>query len=702
GRNDLRSRLGQLLRERRIVSVVGPAGTGKTRLVLEVGGDLLPFFRDGVWRIDLRSAGDLDAVARACAEALGVAEERDRDLLDSVASFLETRAALLILDACERAGGAAARAAAVLTSAPEVRVLATSREPLQVTGEQTLRLGPLATRAERGGLSEAAHLLVERIRARDPGQAIDDDRATAIDAICASLDGSPLALELVAPRVRALPLQSIARQLENRFRALSERAGDGRARLQMLRETLEWSLELLAPAERRLFERLSQFAEGLERSAALAVCAGEGLEAGEIPLLLGPLLDASLVDELADASDGGSSRYVVSRALREFAAEMRRPGDQSQVQQRFLEWALALAENAADGSPEGMGRLLREQDNLEAALETGHRLELHEPVARLTAALTPFWIRRGRWREGLAWAERAERLAPLDRRVRAPLLIALGALLRASDPTRAEGVLREGLALAVQSDDRVLPIEALHQLAALARDRGDFAGTESLLREQIAQLGELDDPLRRFRAETELATLLLQDGRAEQAVAALRMRLAEAETRGWRFDRARLSNNLAVGLIELGQHAEALRMASAGADLFRELGSLEGVAHLMSTAGLALMRGGDPMQARRHFIEVGRIALEVGASPLAPEALDRLAALEIEDGRERAGARYLYAADALYARIGHERERADRALRESLQVRLDARLDADTLARIQVDAMMQARNVLSEAVGTST
>ena len=187
-----------------------------------------------------------------------------------------------------------------------------------------------------------------------------------------------------------------------------------------------------------------------------------------------------------------------------------------------------------------------------------------------------------------------------------------------------------------------------------------------------------------------------------QAVAALRERMVESEARGWRFDRARLSNNLAVGLIELGEHAEALRMATAGADLFRELGSLEGVAHLMSTAGLALMRGGDPMQARRHFVEVGRIAMETGASHLELEALDRLAALEIESGRERAGARYLYAADALYARIGYERERADRALRESLQARLDARIDQETLARIKVDAMMQARAVLSEAIGVTT
>lgn len=697
GRDDERTRLGQLLRERRIVSVVGAPGVGKTRLAFEVAGDLLAFYRDGVWRVDLASAGDVESVARACADVLGVAEERGRALLDSVATFLETRTALLILDACERATPAAARVAATLSGAPEVRVLATSREPLQVTGEQVLRLEPLATRDERRPLPEAAHLLVERIRAHDPHRALDDGAASAIDSICASLDGAPLALELVASRSRVMPLEQIASQLESRFRALLERAGDARARQQMLRETIEWSLELLSPAQRRLFERVSQFSNGFDRAAAAAVCAGEGLAVEEIEAALPALVEAALVQ----ADDEG--RFAVSRTLRDVAGEVRRGGDVPQIQQRLLEWALALAEDAAsrEGDAAALQRLIDEQDNLATALEIGHRLEQVDLTARLTVALTPFWIRRGRLREGRAWAERAERLKGVHRRVRAPLMIGLGRLLRHADPARAERALREGLALALQMDDRILPIEALHQLAVLARDRGDFASAESLLREQIVQLERVDDPHRRFRVETELATLLLQDGRPAQAVASLRERLAEAETHGWRFDRARLSNNLAVGLIELGDHAEALRMATAGAELFRELGSLEGVAHLLSTAGLALMRGGEAVQARRHFVEVGRIALEVGASHLAPEALDRLAALEIDGGRERSGARYLFAADALYASIGYERERAERTLRERLQARLDARIDAATLARIKVDAMMQARAVLTEAIGAA-
>ena len=707
GRRQARARLGQMLRERRIVSVVGPAGVGKTRLALELGGDLLPFYRDGIWRVKLGAATDADSAARICADVLGVKEERDRSLLDSIAAFLESRSVLLILDACEHAPAGAARLATTLTGAPEVRILATSREPLQITGEQVLRLTPLATRGEQDALSEAARLLIERIRQHAPAFPLDEAGAQAVDSICSCLGGLPLGLELAASRVGTVAVADIATQLEECFRQLADRAGDLRARPQMLRATVEWSLELLSPAERLLFERLSLFAGGFDRAAAQAVCAGDGLASEDVAAQLSRLVDAALVRRAADVSADGEHRYRIAGTLREVAGEIPRSADLLQTQHRLLEWALDLVENASKtpGSGDagsGFQRLLIEQDNLLAALEIGHRLDLRDPTARLSAALTPFWLERGHVREGIAWAERAERLVGVDRGVRALLLIGFGRLLRNVEPARAESLFREALALSVQGDDLALHIEALNQLAGLARDRGDYAGTESLLREQIAMFSDHDDPHRRFRVETELATLLLQDNRHSEAVAALRERLAEAESRGWRFDRARLSNNLAVGLIELGQHAEALRLATEGADLFRELGSLEGVAHLLSTAGMALLRGGDAMQARRHFVEVGRIALEVGAPHLAPEALERLAALEIEGGRERTGARYLYAADALYAGIGFERERADRVLRDGLQRRLDARLDAGTLAHLKVDAMMQARAVLTEAIGART
>ena len=707
GRSDERTRLGQLLRERRIVNVVGPGGVGKTRLALEVGGDLLPFFRDGVWLVELAAAHDAESAVRACAYALGVAEERERSLIDSVAAFLEARSVLLILDNCEHVLAAAGRIAGTLASAPEVRVLATSREPLHLSGEQLLRMTPLPTRDEGGELSEAARLLVERIQAHRADFSLDAGTAEAIDEICRRLDGMPLALELAASRARALPVSELALRLKDRFRLLAGGARDTGTRHQTLRATVEWSYEMLSLSERLLFDRLAVFADGWDLPAAEAVCAGDGLPVDDIADLLTALVDKSLVTCTPGFPVAGDYRYGMLETLRDFASEKLRAGDAFSVQRRLLTWGLALVERAVPRftgaeAPQWMQRLVLEQDNLRAALEVGHRLGAQDETVRLTAALAHFWIKRGRLQEGAEWALRAEALPGGDREGRAHLLIALGRLLRGSDPQRVEALLREALALSIQIDEVQTRLEALKQLTTSARDRGDYAGAEALLLEQAQILAGVDDPYRRFVVETELATLMLQQSRYIEAVARLRERLEESHRRGWRFDRARLSNNLAVGLIEIGEYDEALQLANEGADIFRELGSLEGVAHVLSTAGLALLRKGDAVQARRNFVEVGRISLEVGASHLAPEALERLAAVEMQTpGHERIAARYAFAADALYATVGYAREPADQSLRDALQQRLESELDGEQLRRLQADAQLQARSILSEAIGAA-
>lgn len=701
GRVEERARLGQLLREKRFVNVVGPGGVGKTRLALETGSDLLPFFGDGVWLVELAAAHDAESAVRACAYVLGVAEERGRSLLDSVTAHLESRSVLLILDNCEHILAVAGRLVAALASAPDVRVLATSREPLHLSGEHLLRISPLPTQGEPGVLAEAARLLVERIQAHRPDFVLDGGSVDAITEICRRLDGVPLALELAASRARALPVGELALRLKDRFRLLSGGARDGGVRHQTLRATVEWSYEMLAPAERLLFDRLSVFSDGWDLAAAEAVCAGEGLAAEDTLDLLTALVDKSLVTYTRGLHE---YRYGMLETLRDFASEKLHAGDAFTVQRRLLDWALQLAERALPHftgaeAPQWMSRLVLEQDNLRAALDIGHRLGANEVVVRLTAALAYFWIKRGRLREGAEWAERAERLTCTGRVARAHLLIAFGRLLRGAEPARAESMLREALALAVQHDDLPTRLEALKQLTTSTRDRGDYRGAEALLHEQSVLLAGIDDPYRRFIVEAELATLMLQQGRNAEAVERLRLRLREAQSQHWRFDCARLMNNLAVGLIELGEHDEALRLALEGADIFRELGSLEGVAHALSTSGMALLRKGEAVAARRHFVEVGRISLEVGASHLAPEALERLAAVECEAGRERTAARYAFAADALYAAVGFQREPADLALRESVQARLVTALDAATLGSLQADAMLQARSILAEAIG---
>lgn len=698
GRVDERRRLGELLRERHLVTVVGPGGVGKTRLALEVGSDLLPFFPDGVWLVELVPVGDEAGAVRACAHALGVREEAGRSVIDSVLAFLEGRAALIILDNCEHLLAAASRLAGSLSQVPKLRVLATSREPLRRVGEQLLRMMPLPTQqAGSSEWSEAERLFVERVQEHRPDFRPEPSTRPVVSEICRRLDGMPLALELAASRARALPLNDLALRLRDRFRLLSGGAREPGERQRTLRSTVEWSYEMLSEPERRMFERLSVFADGWDLDAAEFICSSEELPAEGTLDLLTALVDKSLVTY---APNAGDYRYGMLETLREFAAEKLRAAHPVPVQCRLLRWALDLAATAVPrlSGPEGSlwtHRLVLEQDNLAAALEWGHRLAEHACTLRLTALLTHFWIRRGRLSEGAEWADRAAALPGVDPPARAELLIGLGRLLRGSDPARAERVLQEALDLATEDSVR---LEALKQLTTSARDRGDYAAAEALLHRQADLLGDLDDPYRRFIVATELATLLLQRGQAAEAVSQLRDRLSEAERQGWRFDQARLTNNLAVGLTELGELDEALHLANEGAEIFRELSSPEGTAHALSTAGMALLLAGAPMAARANFLEVGRIALQVGSSHLGPEALERLAAVELHAGRAAIAARYACAADALYAAVGYQREPADRRLRETLQASLASTLDAPTLARIEQEARLKARTILNEAM----
>ncbi len=699
GRSDERASVGLWLREYPIVSLVGAGGVGKTRLALELAGDVLPHYADGAWLLELAGVGDADAAVRVASSLFGVAEQAGQSALDSLAEALAGRHLLLLLDNCEHLLDAAGAIAAAVLRNPASRVLVTSREPLRLSQEKVVRLVPLATQTESGELSDAARLFIERAQMHQPTLRLDSAALQAVGEICRRLDGMPLALELAAGRARALSLPELAARLRDRLALLSGGARDLSARHQTLRATVEWSYELLSSAERRLFERLSVFADGWDLSAAEQVCGDCEDDAGVLDRLVA-LVDKSMVSY----GEQSQARYHLLETLREFAQEKQRSApDAETVEHRLLDWAIELAESAAaqlsSGSGPGwMARLLLEQNNLRAALEAGYRHQLTERTQRLTAALAPFWIRRGRLREGQLWAQRALALGGLPSVDRAALLIGYGRLLRGSGAGRSEPVLHEALAMARRLGEVPLQLEALKQLVTSVRDRGDYGAAEDFMTEQYRLAQGSGDVYRSFVVRTELATLDLQRGRYDEAATRLRACLLEAAANDWRWDQARMGNNLAIVLMELGRADEAARLGAEALLIFRELGATEAVAHGASTTGMALLRQHQLEAARALFIESGRIAVDVGASRVVPEALERLAAVEAASGLPASAARYAAAADALYAEMGYERELADRQLREGLQREVEARLGA-AVTELQDRARAQARQVLNEALG---
>jgi predicted ATPase/DNA-binding SARP family transcriptional activator len=401
----------------RLVTLYGSGGCGKTRLALAVAQKEVEGFEDGVWWVELASLSDPDLVPRALASALGVREVPDRSLTEELVEHLESRRVLLILDNCEHlVESCAALAGTLLRTCPDLRMLATSREPLRVAGETVWMVPSLSLPDRQRGPSavgalaryEAIRLFTERAEAVDAGFALTHQNATSVARLCHELDGIPLAIELAAARVRALAVEQIQERLEDSLGLLTTGNRTAPPRHQTLRATLLWSYELLDAHERKLFEHLSVFAGGWDLGAAEAVGAEEA--PGVVLDLLSNLVDKSLV--VAEKSGQGSSsilRYRMLEPVRQYASELlTESGDSEETRRRHAAYFVALAEQAQPrlrSEVEWLGRLEQENGNLRGALSWAQATDAISTSARLCWALHVFWWIHNHHPEGRRWVE---------------------------------------------------------------------------------------------------------------------------------------------------------------------------------------------------------------------------------------------------------------------------------------------------------
>jgi len=511
GREHELREIGQRLREHRLITLTGTGGTGKTRLALEAAAGALDQFADGVWLVELAGLSTSDLVAQTIANVLTLPETPDLAPITRLGAFLQARHLLLVLDNCEHLIEECARITAfLLARCPGLVLLATSREPLAISGEVVLRVPPLrlpdsTQPVEVSSLLDydAIRLFVERAHAAEPSFQLTVSNAAAVVEICRRLDGIPLALELASARVNVLTVQQIAMRLDNRFTLLTsgQRSGLG-PRQHTLRATIDWSYALLAPEEQTLLSRLAVFIAGFTLGTAELACAWREIQGEAILELLSSLVRKSLV--AIETLQGSEARYRLLETIRQYAQEkLKASQDWISAHDHYLACYLHLTEEVAPKLRQHFQQLWlnwleTEHDNIRAALAWAVEQGRIEQGLRIGTALFTFWQMRAYAREGRVWFERllkqADDKVPLEMRVNAlawlSVLTAIDGDMKASTARGEEAM---ALCQAAGEEGKHVLKVALIGAATAARSAGDYETTYVLGRQAIELYRELGD-----------------------------------------------------------------------------------------------------------------------------------------------------------------------------------------------------------------
>ena len=635
----------KLLSDTHILTLIGPGGTGKTRISIQVASALLDIYPDGLWLVELAPILDPLLVPRVTARIMGLRDEPQRPVIDMLCDYLQEKKMLLILDNCEHLVDACARMAdRILHAAPDVRILASSREALGIGGEVTYRVPSLGLpdighlpSLESLSQYEAVKLFIDRAKSAVPTFAVTNDNAPAVAQICHRLDGIPLAIELAAAKIRVLGIEQIAKRLDDRFRLLTGGSRTALERHQTLRAAIDWSYNLLPVAEQVLFRRLSVFIGGWTLEAAEAVCVDELIKNADVLDLLEQLINKSLVLMEEHQSE---TRYSMLETMRQYANEkLAESGESDTLRDRHLEYFLNLAETAEPHlirpeQLEWLAKLDADYENIRLALQWALNKESAEPSLQLCAALGLFWSIRCYWLEGSNWLSNAltkphqQSTSENISRVRA-LYQDVMLAEHLDDLERMENSSRQSLALAEEvSDKRDRAIARLWRGSTLDR-QGDYENAYVLMEQSLSDFRELHDPYwEAVCYRWGSADLALMSGLTFEEKGVVDLRLARKA--GERINLAEALLGSARDLLQFKHLDEASEYAKEAIALFKQMG----VSANMSGYFLAEISWlkGHYEEARSTLTEVQEQYRLVGEKNLRSIMIEHLGTLALEQG----------------------------------------------------------------------
>ena len=693
GRDATLDALAERLDQTRLLTLCGPGGSGKSRLGLALAERRRDASGARAWWVELASTSDAALVPQVVAAALAPGAVAGAPSIDVIARTLGGRDTVLVLDNCEPVIDACGELVnGILAACPTLRVIATSRQPLAMPGEQVWRVAGLAlpprlrlgTRADLAATADSAavQLFVERATAVAPTFSLNDANVDAVVRLCWQLDGMPLALELAAARVSMMHPSEIADRLERDSSLLRQSSRAAPERQRTLTATLEWSHRALTPAEQTLFRRLAVFAGAFSLPAVEAVCGGAPLHEDDVLDLLAALVTQSLV-QVVEREQG--TRYRLLEVVRQYGAgRLEESREADAIRARHHDFFLGLARDAQSGlageQAPSIAVLELEHDNLNAALAS--RLPLDpQDGGRLIGLLWPFWYLRGYYQEARLWLEQALSVADaMSPAVRVEVLTGAGVLafLQCEYEIATER-LDAALALRRELGDRRGVALVTQRLGSIAREQGRYAEAHDLHSRALEIFQELDDAPGVAASLDYLGFAAWLSGELGPALALCERAVGAARELGDERQLAGALINLGATQLARGDLGAAREALDTAAAVSRELGYQEGIAWSLHELGIMARRRREVPLAARLLGESLALHRHLGDRWRAASVLEEIGGLASRAEPAEA-AELLAAAGAVRETLGAPLPPAEREDHEAAQRTLRIRLSPEALA----------------------